>query len=338
MRFILVAILYLFTMPALAQTDEFRIVAVVEGQAITNYDLLERMEFLSKSAGMPLEDPNTFSEIKEKSLDMLINEKILDRLAKINKVSVNDNDLAKAVSLIEQKNGMPSGSFAQIAAEQGVSSEAVKEQLRQQIIQQKLMGGLISPSAMEISPSELEQAYQAKSGRTRTVSEVVNDVAEVSIPQISLSEITLPTNEEYDNVALDFSRKLIAHIRDGKISFEEAAKKYSKSSTAAKGGKIGWIPVEALKEGSLPDIIKKSKKGKILAPVRTHGAYRIVRINDRRNHVQTISKPRQVSREIVIPVNKAAVKAKLQSERYALESEKIFQKLRSKTYIERRIQ
>ena len=87
--------------------------------------------------------------------------------------------------------------------------------------------------------------------------------------------VTYPKLESSDMETITFLNNLRKDIMDGKISFEDAAKKYSQDDqTSSKGGLIGLLSIEKL-DSSVIQEIKNTPLGAVSNPVR---------VGDRRNY------------------------------------------------------
>lgn len=123
LAFALVLALPLFAaMPADAQT---RIVAVVNGDAITSYDLSQR-ERLLRLTGQR-------GNLRENALQELIDEAIQNRAVKAARIRVSDGDVDRAISDIASRAKIStqqlSGAFRQAGVSMGTLRERIKSQI-----------------------------------------------------------------------------------------------------------------------------------------------------------------------------------------------------------------
>lgn len=78
-------------------------------------------------------------------------------------------------------------------------------------------------------------------------------------------------------------KKLRQRILDGEISFEDAAKQFSKDkSTAEKGGDLGWFDVEQFEAEEFKSAVAGLQVGEISEPVKTKFGYHLIRLDARR--------------------------------------------------------
>ncbi|MDO5334531.1 MAG: peptidylprolyl isomerase [Coriobacteriia bacterium] len=76
------------------------------------------------------------------------------------------------------------------------------------------------------------------------------------------------------------AKKVLKQINSGKISFEKAAKKYSKdSSSATKGGDVGWDAINNFVT-EYTDALGKLKKGQVSKLVKSDYGYHIIKCTD----------------------------------------------------------
>lgn len=95
--------------------------------------------------------------------------------------------------------------------------------------------------------------------------------------------IRLTTTAEDEKKSEDFARQLREDILTGKISFEEAAKKYSTDQTSReKGGDLGWFELDQLQVQAFREAARTLQSGEISPPLKTQFGYHLVRLDERR--------------------------------------------------------
>ena len=74
-----------------------------------------------------------------------------------------------------------------------------------------------------------------------------------------------------------------SEIASGKITFEEAAQKYSTDiTTNEKGGSLGWFEIDQLQVEEFIEVAKRLQPGKTSQPVKTQFGFHLVRLDERR--------------------------------------------------------
>lgn len=95
--------------------------------------------------------------------------------------------------------------------------------------------------------------------------------------------VKLETSPEDEKATVEKIKRLKQRILKGEITFEEAAKKYSKDETSNfKGGDLGWFQVDQFQIEAFKRAIMGLKEGEISEPVKTKFGYHIIRVDKRR--------------------------------------------------------
>src|SRR6185312_16322190 len=108
-----------------------RIVAVVNGDVISNSDVDNRARLFAMSTGLPLSG-DVLDRLKPQILRQLIDERLRIQEAQRTKVVIGDKQIAAAIQQIEQRNGMAPGALRQKLAADGVSQRTLIDQIRLQ--------------------------------------------------------------------------------------------------------------------------------------------------------------------------------------------------------------
>ncbi|MDZ7364097.1 MAG: peptidylprolyl isomerase [candidate division KSB1 bacterium] len=97
-----------------------------------------------------------------------------------------------------------------------------------------------------------------------------------------LIRLATSANDEKETAA--FAGRLREDILSGKISFEDAAKKYSSDQTTNdKGGDLGWFEAEQLQVPAFREAAQTLQPGEISPPLKTQYGFHLVRLEERRD-------------------------------------------------------
>lgn len=133
------------------------------------------------------------------------------------------------------------------------------EDLRKRLIAETYLKQKVEQEA-KVSDAEMKNFYEQNRERFK------------SGEQVRASHILVKTEKE--------AQDILEQIKKG-AGFEEMAKKYSKDSTAAKGGDLGWFPRKAM----VPEFEKAAfslKEGELSGIVKTSFGYHIIKVTGRR--------------------------------------------------------
>ncbi len=244
----------------LATTQVIRIVAVVNGEPVTNEDVDNRAKLFAMATGLPV-SPESLDRLKPQITRQLVDERLRMQEIKRLKMVVPDKEIAGAVTEIEQRNGMKPGGLRAKLQSDGVSFMTLVDQVRTQlgwtqVLRQKL-GGKVTISDADIAERQRLQAEQ------------------VGKPEYRVGEIFIPV-EDHANAAdaQRFAETVITELRKG-APFPVMAAQFSQSQTALQGGDLGWVEPNQL-DPQVAQIVAQMPAGAISNPVTVPGGLDIV--------------------------------------------------------------
>jgi peptidyl-prolyl cis-trans isomerase SurA len=243
-----------------------RIAAIVNRDAITLYDLEQRMRFMGLGAQLP-----TGGEARQRLLNEVLRSIITERLqmqeAQRERVEVTQKEVQDQLAQIEQRNRMPKGGLATMLRQRGIDPRTFEDQIRASLAWNKVVQLKILP---QIRVSEVE--VQAVLKRLKENKDKL---------QYRVQEIFLPIDTPQQQArALATAQLILAQLRAG-ANFEILARQFSQTGTASTGGDMGFL-FEGQMEAEIEKAVKQLKTGQIAGPVRGAGGYYILRLADRR--------------------------------------------------------
>jgi len=148
---LLTALVWLGVAPAVAQS-ELSIVALVNDEPISAYDVMQRMRFVSVTTR---KQPS--AAMRKTVIDDLINEHLQLQEAKKQNITVTDDEVNKALGNIAKGNNMTADQMVQALAKLGISAGTFKNRLKamiawQQVVQRKFA------SKVQVTESDVEKA------------------------------------------------------------------------------------------------------------------------------------------------------------------------------------
>lgn len=273
-----------------AETPSYRVLAVVGEEPISTLDALERLRLMITTSNLA-DAPETRERLMPQVVKQLIDEKLQKQEAERRGLRVNEDEIDDAVAGIETQNGRAPGSLKSYIESRGTPWRAFLEQVRGQLVWQKLLGQAIRPQ-VKVSDSELQRAAQNR--RLRGKEEEVN-----------ITPLVLPVESPEMAAQVEaLANKLVAEVRAG-ASLEEVAAQFTKGSAAPQGSEPSfWVPLSQMEPALAAAITKMPGKTGLLDPIRTRRGYQILRVNDRRSQAQvTTEDPTQVvMKEILLPL------------------------------------
>ncbi|MFT8956255.1 MAG: peptidylprolyl isomerase [Gluconobacter oxydans] len=249
-----------------AKPPEDQILAVINGQVLTQRDVDNRAKLFVLSTGLPI-SPEIMNRMRGQIIHQLIDERLkTQEILKLH-INVEPDQIAGAISNIEQRNGMPKNALRDRLASDGVSLTTLIDQIRVQIgwmqVLREKLGEEGRITATQIS--QREQALQAEQGR----------------PQYFMSEIFVPVADpRHDENELAFTKTIISQLREG-APFPIVAAQFSQAQSALDGGSMGWVQEDNL-DPQVVNIVRQMPIGAISNPIQVAGGFVIATVQSKR--------------------------------------------------------
>ncbi len=269
--------------------DSAGMAAVVNGQVITTQDVAARAQLLALSMGMhPTPDliQRLAPQVTKQLIDQTLQQQEIDKLS----INVSNQDVADAISHIEQGNNIPAGGLQTRLEAAGVPYSTLLAQVRTGIGWQQVLHKVLGPG-LQPTPGDLaaqKAALQASLGAT----------------QYHLAEIFIPVTDPSDETpAQNFANTVIGQLRSG-APFPIVAAQFSQAATALAGGDLGFVQLSQL-DPQVAATVQQMPVGAISNPIRVPGGYEIVQLEDKHdigNQMQTILDMRQAYGQYPQPV------------------------------------
>lgn len=249
-----------------AYDEDVGIVAVVNDEAISSIDVKNRLDVAVMSSGLQLTQ-DTKAKLFSQVLQLLIDERLNADEAKKLGISVSNEELDAAVASLEEKNHIKPGGFDAFMKANGVSPAVVKQQVKASLLRNKIISREIVPKAV-VTDREVEERIE-------------NISSQSGIAEFNVSEIVLPVDSPSDEKKVkELADKLVNEIGQGS-KFNSIAREFSRSTSAATGGDIGWVQQDSMAKEIYAGLANLPA-GEIAGPIRTADGYYIVKLNDRR--------------------------------------------------------
>jgi peptidyl-prolyl cis-trans isomerase SurA len=251
-------------------------------------------------------------EAERRILDQLIDEKLVNQEADRLTITISEREIDAAVKEMQNHNKLNDAQFAAVLADEGLSMQKYREQLKGQMKKVRVIDQEIK-SRIQVSKEEIETYYEKHASD-------FNAEPEVRIQQIRL---VIPPESSAGEIARIQARaeSILSKIKGGE-DFTSLVSLYSQDPSASAGGDMG-----VFKRGELLPAIDEyafgMKPGEVSPVIRTEGGFHIVKVLARRE-------PSALTEE----ERRAEVKDVLFSQK----AEELFKewiaKLRKKAYIE----
>jgi peptidyl-prolyl cis-trans isomerase SurA len=246
-----------------------RLVAVVNNDVITLYELNNRMKEMT---GVPVEElmqknEAMYREARQKILELLIDEKIAQAKIKELRIQVSDKQVDNFLEKMKRDNQWTQEDLVAGLEKEGLSYEKYRERIRRDIERSQLIEYEVR-SKIIIRDEAIQKYYEEHKG-TFGVAEKVH------LAGIFLMRKNVKSEEEMRELyrkAQDISAKLKAGA-----DFGQMAGTYSEGPGAKQGGDLGQFTVEHLEAG-LKSVVEALPEGGVSDPLARPNGIQIIKV------------------------------------------------------------
>ena len=262
-----------------------RVVALVNGEMISLYELHERMKPFAekvKNSGYSLaEQRPLLFQLREEKLRELIDEKLADQEIERLGIVVKESEVDAAIERFKQVNRLNDQSLKESLSLQGFAVDTFRERIKKQLLRVVLVNREVRTKIV-VTDEDIEQYYN-------THLEKFGSDARYHLKNI-LKAITPGAGKQKLLIYQELKalRQSISTVDD----FEAAAKAYSDAPNRNDGGEIGELPL--VLSGPIREAILKLKPGEVSKIVETDQGYQIFLLVD---SVQSSGKPLESVKE-----------------------------------------
>jgi peptidyl-prolyl cis-trans isomerase SurA len=237
------------------------IVATVNNNPITNYDVEQRARFLEFATNIQITDKNR-DRVYEDALQLIIDDKLRLAEAKDLIPDVESAVLPEARNFMNQNFGDGNRSGAIVLREAGIDPLTVRQKYTSDLAWSSYISGRFQEKFSNIETMIDEELERIKLNAAK--------------PQIQLGEIVLAPGQSRDLAQTEaLAKEIVAAVQKG-ASFAEIARQYSAAGSASRGGNIGWVMIEKLPK-MFRDSLDGMASGEVTDPILLDGAYYILR-------------------------------------------------------------
>ncbi|MGO4909654.1 peptidylprolyl isomerase [Pseudorhodobacter sp. W20_MBD10_FR17] len=219
----------------------------VNDSAITEFEVQQRLQMLKLF--------RTPGDLEEAAIKALVEDRLRMTAAKAMKLTVTPEQIKAGMEEFAGRANMTADQFVAALAQEGVAAETFRDfveagLLWRQVAQQKYIG------KVTVSDAEIDRAIA-----------MGNSSAAL---RILISELVIPAPAGQEEAVMARAAQLRSQIRS-EADFAAAARKYSASQTAGRGGRIDWMPLANL-PAALAPVVLGLAPGEVSQPVALGGA------------------------------------------------------------------
>ncbi len=247
-----------------------RIVAVAEDDVILASELERQVDAIAsqfQANGAPL-PPRPI--LRRQVLERMILQRLQLQLAKRNGIEVDDETLRQALLELARRNHMDLAGFRQAIENQGMDYERFVENLRQELILNRLRASQVN-AKIQVSEREVthfletEAQSDPEQAREYRLGHILIATPEAASPQ---------TVQKAQRKA----ERIAAELRQG-LDFRQTAIAVSDGAQALEGGDLGWRKLDRIPT-LFVDIVPKMKKGEVRGPIHSPSGFHIIKLLD----------------------------------------------------------
>jgi peptidyl-prolyl cis-trans isomerase SurA len=205
-----------------------------------------------------------------KTLDTMIDEKLVDNELKDLKVSIGDKEVDAAIDEVKKSYNLNDDQLAQAVAREGYTLTEYREQMRKQIGRYKLIAEKVRKN-VKVSDADVQTEYDRM---TRSEGEDY----EVHIRHILINVPRTATQADVET-ARKKAQAIAVEARGPGVDFAALAKKRSEGSSSSDGGDLGFF-----KRGTMvPEFERVAfslKTGEVSDPVRTQFGWHVLKLEE----------------------------------------------------------
>jgi peptidyl-prolyl cis-trans isomerase SurA len=248
-----------------------RIIAVVNSEVITQYDLSERVVRALRELrgrGTPLPDRN---DLQRQLLERMIIERAQLQLARETGLQIDDLQLDATIARIAESNNMPLTEFRRTLERDGIPFDKFREEVRTEIILARLREREVD-NKIVVAESEIDNfIVDHKEGKDQSVEYNLSHIL-IRVPEQARPEQITQQRERADEA--------VRRIKAG-ADFAQVAATFSDATDALEGGTIGWRTTDRLPE-LFAGVVAGLRSGDISDVLRSPAGFHILRLNERR--------------------------------------------------------
>jgi len=291
-------------------------VATVNGEPILmtefNNEYQVALEQWKRNAPAAIGEPHMVTQLKARTLDQLIDQKLLEQDATKRKIKIHDREIDNGIGEVKERNFRRDEGgkllsdqqveelFKKELKRQGLNMDQFRDRIRRQLSVRKVIDEAVRPKAKVPDEKDLRAAFDKLQfivkGSTASIAGLPEDQAQaylalgsrlkaLTAERVRVSHILVkfPPNASMveKTTALKKAKDLRKKIEDG-AEFAEVAKASSEDpESAPRGGDLDFIL-----KGWMPPSFEKAAfdtaVGEVSQPVETQFGYHVIRVSEKK--------------------------------------------------------
>ncbi len=296
---VLISLFFFLSLNSTAKVIE-QIIAIIDGEP---YTLSNFSEYATKrmNRNFPQGNLNQIGKEDQEVLEQFITEKLLEAEVRESGIKVTEEDVARYIGQIREKNSITEEELKTALSREGVTIESYRATIKGEIEKSEIINRQVR-KRVNITAEDVERYYQLNRKKYTTEQRV-----RLRHILFALSNEASPEHTKEAHAKAGGIYKRIAAGED----FSKLAKEYSEGAGASEGGDIGWVSRGSLLKEIEEIAFEKLSVGEVSQPLRTSLGFHLIKLE---------------ARDGGTPLPFSVVQGQVKEELYATALEERFQK------------
>lgn len=238
-----------------------RVVAIVDDDVILASELQNAVQRAEANASRAKRELPPKDQFRRQIFDQLVLESLELQIARRAGVRISDSELNDSMERIAQQNNMTLDQFSQALSKDGVPYAQAREQLRRELLIQRVQQGSVSEH-VQITDQEVENFLNSADGQALTA------------PQFHILHALIPTNGQDNDSALHFAKQLAERLQAGEDFNRVMA---TPGPVTVQRSDLGWRTKEDL-PSLFADVAPTLTVGQSSDPIRSSSGYHLIKV------------------------------------------------------------
>jgi peptidyl-prolyl cis-trans isomerase SurA len=243
------------------------IVALVNDDVILASEVLSRLQVVQQQIRAQNMQMPPDSVLASQIMERLVLESLERQEAERRGVTIDDETLTAAVAQVAEQNNLTVDQFQEALARDGVNYAEFREQIRQEMMINRLQRNLIA-RRIAISDKDLNDLLNSP-----YYQQMLSDEYRVGHILLSIDE---DGGESARSAAQSAAKEIVTELRGG-ADFAQMAISRSSGARALEGGDLGWRRAAEL-PSLFSEQVLKMKAGEIADPIETPGGIHVIKL------------------------------------------------------------
>ncbi|HEY8568938.1 peptidylprolyl isomerase [Microbulbifer sp.] len=283
------AALCAFTLQAHAQMQKLdRVVAVVDDDVVMASELQQRMHTITQQIAAQNVQAPPMDILRRQVLEQLVIERLQLQMGARAGVTIPEDELDQAIARVQQNMGMSPAEFQQKLDADGISNNAFRQQIRQELIIRRVEQGSVA-RRIQITDQDINNFLRSKEGEFW------------KSPQYQLGHILIPVGSSApaEEVAAARAKAEAVYEKASKgDDFRALAISNSAGQNALQGGDLGWRKTVELPT-LFADALDGVKVGETTKPFRSDAGFHLLKIHEQRGAQEQVVEQTKVRHILV---------------------------------------